>query len=141
VAHWFSARINGRPCNLGDEGAGFAPPAWIPLQKHFDYEPPVTYTSDGVSGQSSGDGGGGTGDMHDNGIYYTWCCIDNFDPGASNLVEIRMATSFSGQPVYVERSHYYVDSIDKKLCNEAEPVAGGVIPAEAEKLETNRSGG
>jgi hypothetical protein len=33
-----------------------------------------------------------------------------------------MATSFAGTPVFVERSHYYVDSIDKKLCNQADPV-------------------
>lgn len=131
VAHWFSARINGRPCNLGNEGAGFAPSGWIPLQKHFDYDPPVTYTTNGASGLSGGDGGGGTGDMHDNGIYYTWCCIDNFDPGGINRVEIKMATSFAGTPVFVERSHYYVDSIDKQLCNEADPVPVVEVPAEA----------
>jgi hypothetical protein len=122
VAHWFSARVNGMVCNRGNEGAGFAPPGWIPLQKHFDYDPPVAYTSNGVSGQTTGDGGGGTGDMHDNGIYYTWCCIDGLNPGGLNRVEIKMATSFAGTPVFVERSHYYVDSIDKKLCNQADPV-------------------
>lgn len=129
VAHWFSARLNGAVCNIGDEGAGFAPPGWIPLQKHFDYDPPVTYTSNGVAGQTAGDGGGGTGDMHDNGIYYTWCCL-TADPGAFNTVEIKMATSFAGTPVYVERSHYYIDSVDLKLCNEADPVPITPNPAE-----------
>src|SRR5215217_5560151 len=53
-AHWFSAQVNGKFCNSGNEGAGIAPPGWIPLQKHFDYEN-VTYTSGGVSGLSGGD--------------------------------------------------------------------------------------
>lgn len=144
VAHWFSARVNGKFCSPGNDGAGFAPPGWIPLQKHFDYDPPVTYTSNGVSGQSGGDGGGGTGDMHDNGIYYTWCCIDGIEPGALNRIEIKMATSLANTPVFVERSHYYVDSIDRKLCNEADPVpvvAEPVDPVEVEaEVEANRSG-
>src|SRR5215217_3042469 len=42
--HWFSAQVNGKFCNQGNQGAGIAPPGWIPLQKHFDYEN-ITYTS------------------------------------------------------------------------------------------------
>jgi hypothetical protein len=143
VAHWFSARINGVPCSRGNEGAGFAPAGWIPLQKHFDYDPPVTYTSNGVGGQTTGDGGGGTGDMHDNGIYYTWCCLEEVRPGALNRVDIKMATSLAGTPVFVERSHYYVDSVDTKLCNQAAAipvVVDPVDPVEIEETEANKSG-
>jgi len=145
-ALWFSARLNGMVCNRGDEGAGFAPPGWIPLQKHFSYDPPVAYTSGGIPGQITGDGGGGTGDMHDNGIYYTWCCKDKINPGAVNLVEIKMATSFAGTPVFVERSHYYIDSVDLDLCNEAAPIppGTGIPPGEVAVepvLEENLSGG
>jgi hypothetical protein len=121
-SHWFSAQVNGQFCNRGDEGAGFAPPGWIPLQKHFDYDN-VTYTTGGVSGVVGGDGGGGQGDMHDNGIYYTWCCpIDILRPGFNNLVQLFMATSFAGQPVFIERSHFYIDSVATKLCNPADPL-------------------
>jgi len=131
-AHWFSAQVNGQFCNKGDEGAGIAPPGWIPLQKHFDYDPPVTYTSGGVSGLSGGDGGGGNGDMHDNDIYYTWCCpVDILRPGFNNVVQIFMATSSPGNPVFVERSHYYIDSVATKLCNQADPLpdsTGGTDP-------------
>lgn len=122
VSHWFSARLNARPCSPLGGGADGAPAAWISLQKHFDYEN-ITYRSNGVGGLSGGDGGGGNGDMHDNGIYYTWCCLENVQPGAINVAEIRMATSNAGDPVFVEDSHYYVDSVDAKLCNAAGPVS------------------
>lgn len=115
AASWFSASVNGQFCNPGNEGAGFAPGGWIPLQKH-------------INGAPGGDGGGGPGDMHDNGIYYTWCCKG--DPGTQNRVEIRMATSIANQPVFVERSHYYIDSVRGFLCKEAEP-----IPGEAARLK------
>ena len=121
AASWFSALVNGVVCNRGNEGAGFAPGGWIPLQKHANSGP-------------GGDGGGGPGDMHDNGIYYTWCCVDGVRPGGANRVEIRMATSVQGQPVFVERSHYYIDSVGgsatgDRLCNQADP-----IPGDAEKM-------
>lgn len=123
-SHWFSAQVNGRFCNPGDEGAGFAPPGWIPLQKHFDYEN-ITYTSGGASGLSGGDGGGGNGDMHDNVIYYTWCCPGSLlSTSGNNTVQIFMATSAAGNPVYIERSHFFIDSVATKLCNQADPVPG-----------------
>ena len=118
AASWFSALVNGAVCNKGDEGAGFAPGGWIPLQKH-------------ISSGPGGDGGGGAGDMHDNGIYYTWCCRENVRPGGSNTVEIRMASSIQGQFVFVERSHYYIDSTAAKLCTEAEPIPGEEAKAKA----------
>ena len=135
-AHWFSAQVNGNFCNPGNDGAGFAPNGWIPLQKHFDYDN-ITYTSGGIAGQMFGDGGGGRGDMHDNGIYYTWCCpYPILRPGFNNLVQIFMASSFAGSPVFIERSHFYIDSVGTKLCNEADPlpvVGPGPDPLPANK--------
>lgn len=103
AAHWFTASVNGTVCNRGNDGAGFAPAGWIPLQKHRD------------SG-GGGDGGGGIGDLHDNGIYYTWCCLGGVRPGGSNAIEIKLASSIQGEFVFVERSHVYVDSVGAKLC-------------------------
>jgi hypothetical protein len=81
--------------------------------------------------------------MHDNGIYYTWCCLEGVRPGALNRVDIKMATSLAGTPVFVERSHYYVDSVDTKLCNQAAAipvVVDPVDPVEIEETEANKSG-
>ncbi len=116
AASWFSALVNGDFCNPGNEGAGFAPGGWIPLQKH-------------INGAPGGDGGGGPGDMHDNGIYYTWCCKGQ--PGTQNRVEIRMASSIAGQPVFVERSHYYIDSARLGGCKQAEPIPGDAAKMKA----------
>lgn len=118
AASWFSALVNGTVCNPGDEGAGFAPGGWIPLQKHANSGP-------------GGDGLGGPGDMHDNGIYYTWCCRRGVRPGGSNSVEIRMASSIPGQFVFVERSHYYIDSVKAELCTEADQLPGDAAKMEA----------
>ncbi len=116
AASWFSALVNGVSCNTGDEGAGFAPPGWVPLQKHFDSGP-------------GGDGSGGPGDAHDNGITYIWCCREGVKPGASNRVQIKMASS-NGENVFIERSHFYIDSVGAKLCTQAQPIAGAAASLE-----------
>lgn len=116
AASWFSALLNGTACNPGAEGAGFAPRGWIPLQKNPD-------------GGPGGDGGGGPGDLHDNSIYYTWCCVRGLRPGETNRVEIKMASSIPGTFVFIERSHFYIDTVAVALCTPAE--AGPVIGAEA----------
>lgn len=120
AALWFTASVNGRVCNKGDEGAGFAPTGWIPLQKHRD----------SVAG---GDGGGGIGDLHDNGIYYTWCCTEGVRPGGSNAIEIKLASSIPGQFVFIERSHFYVDSVSTNLCTPVDRVPGEEAATEAMK--------
>lgn len=120
AALWFSALVNGAVCNPGNEGAGQAPGGWIPLQKHFDTG-------------AGGDGGGGLGDMHDNGIYYTWCCLENVRPGGANTVQIKLASSMAGEIVFVERSHYYIDSVQAELCTMAEPIEGEAARMEALK--------
>lgn len=123
ASSWFSASVNGVPCYKGadPDGAGFAPSGWIPLQKHRDSTP-------------GGDGGGGIGDMHDNSIYYTWCCVDGVRPGSTNTVQIKMASSDPGDPsktVFIERSHFYIDSCQPKLCTPAGPPAGPGAPETA----------
>jgi len=105
ASNWFSASVNGNVCNKGDSGAAFAPAGWVSLQKPRD-------------GSPGGDGGGGIGDLHDNGIYYTWCCVAGVRPGGSNAVEIRMASSIAGQFVFIERSHFYIDSVGAVLCTD-----------------------
>ena len=109
AASWFTASVNGVVCNKGNEGSGFAPTGWIPLQKN-------------------GPGGFGIGDLHDNSIYYTWCCIEGVKPGGLNTAQIKMASSISTEPVFIERSHFYVDSCKPRLCTPAGP-PGGVGPA------------
>jgi hypothetical protein len=104
AAIWFSASVNNAPCNRLDSGAAGAPNGWVALQKHLG------------GTHVPGDGGGGDGDLHDNGIYYTWCCIAGLRPGGNNLVEVRMATSDQGKTVFIERSHWYVDSVGTVLC-------------------------
>lgn len=105
ASHWLSASVNGNVCNRGDSGAAGAPAGWVSLQKHRDSSP-------------GGDGGGGIGDLHDNGIYYTWCCVAGVRPGGANAVEIRLASSIAGEYVFLERSHFYVDSVGVVMCTD-----------------------
>jgi hypothetical protein len=43
-----------------------------------------------------------------------------------------MASSFAGNPVFIERSHFFIDSVATKLCNQADPVPGtGTTPTAA----------
>ncbi len=64
------------------------------------------------------DGGGGTGNCHDNSVYYTWCTAIEPAGGGSGLgggahtVQIRLATSDSGNRVFIEAAHSYLDASD-----------------------------
>ncbi len=87
-AAWFNCNVDGVNCNSGFGGAAGAPAGWIALKKHFNYDS-VTYNG----GLSTGDGSGGTGDMHDNSIYYTWCTPIS---SGTHTVEIRLASSLTG---------------------------------------------
>lgn len=107
-----SCRLDGAFCNPGPTGAAAVPPGWISLQKHFNYD--TTYTAapnDPLAGgaPSSGDGGGGLGDMHDNSIYYTWC-TEVPRAGGTHTVDIRLATSSAGNIVFIENAHFYIDA-------------------------------
>lgn len=110
ASNLFSASVNGQVCNKGDEGASGVPGGWIPLQKHGPNE-----------------------DLHDNGIYYTWCCTAGVRPGGSNTIDIRLASSIAGQFVFIERSHFYVDSVSTNLCTPVERIASEEAAAESLK--------
>jgi hypothetical protein len=111
AANLFSASVNNQVCNKGDEGASNVLGGWIPLQKH-----------------------GGNDDLHDNGIYYTWCCTAGVRPGGANAIEIRLASSIAGQWVFIERSHFYVDSVSTNLCTAVDR-----NPSEDAAIESVRS--
>jgi hypothetical protein len=104
---FLSCNIDGVFCNPGAGLSAGAPAGWITVSKHFNYDN-VTYNG----GLSAGDGGGGTGDQHDNAIYYTWCAP--VTPGV-HTVEIRQASSLTGggagnnNNVFFEAAHFYID--------------------------------
>jgi|SRR5579864_4113256 len=73
AASWFACSVDGVACNSGKGGADAAPFGWISLNKL-----PAATTSSNCN-----DGGGGTGDCHDNSVTYQWCAVI---PAASVLV-------------------------------------------------------
>ena len=76
--------------------AGEAPPGWISLQRHRNYNTDYVHL-DGTL--FSGDGGGGAGDLHDNSIHYTWCTPVPFQATPSTrTVVLRMASSHENVP-------------------------------------------
>ncbi len=87
-------------------GIDLAPPGWVGITHHFAYE--TTYTSNGVTGLSAGDGGGGTSDEHDNDYYYTWCKV--VKPG-SHVVNLRLGnkTGMSSNIVFFEKAFFFID--------------------------------
>ena len=102
-------------CNPGTSpGVDIGPPGWIGLTHHFSYE--VTYTSNGLTGLSSGDGGGGTSDEHDNAYYYTWC--KRVGAGA-HTVNLRLGNhtgptvcagcAGANNNVFFEKAFFYID--------------------------------
>lgn len=98
-------------CNPGGQGAarcaggGTIPVSgWVALLK----EPA------GHGGTNCNDGGGGTGDCHDNAISYKWCYpvpVDEFDDPLTGLytVELWMATNTAGDTAFIEQAHFYID--------------------------------
>jgi len=95
-------------------GVDIAPPGWIGLTHHFGYE--VTYTSNGLTGLSSGDGGGGTSDEHDNAYYYTWCKRVS---AGGHTVNLRLGNhtgptvcpgcAGANNNVFFEKAFFYID--------------------------------
>jgi hypothetical protein len=116
-AEFLSCNINGSPCNAGGGGAGGAPTGWVNVGHHFQYQN-VTYCS-GLNQNdcrlTAGDGGGGSGDAHDNTIYAHWCV--HVSPGL-NTVNIRLANGATGTTnpagvtniVYFEKAHIFIDA-------------------------------
>ena len=113
--------------NATSPGIDLAPPGWIGLTHHFSYE--TTYTSNGSTGLSSGDGGGGTSDEHDNAYYYTWC--KRVTPG-SHTVNLRLGNHTgptvctgcrgANNQVFFEKAFFYIDV-------SAAPPAGACVQA------------
>jgi len=107
AASCFTALVDGAFFNAGTQGAAacadgdLAPPTqvggWVNLLK----------TPAGGGAVNCNDGGGGDGDCHDNGIYYTWCTP--ITPG-THTVEVRMATDTQNSVVFIEQAFFYVDA-------------------------------
>jgi hypothetical protein len=87
--------IDGKACapDFGGVSAD-APPGWITPHKIFNYD--VDYLMpDGITLNTFGDGGGGTGDEHDNSVEHTWCIPVR--PGV-HTVSLNMGNS-CGEPL------------------------------------------
>jgi len=98
AASCFTALLDGKYFNPGQQGGGDCAdgtevPGWITLLKVPDTGTDTNCNS--------------TGDCHDNGIYYQWC--RKVTPGIRE-VQIRMASNISGNPVFIEQAHFYIDS-------------------------------
>lgn len=95
--------VDGVVCQPGGGQSHAGPSGWVTLLKL-----PV---APGVSNCS--DGGGGTGDCHDNSIHYTWCA--QVEPGV-HTIDLRLASSTGTQVlpvsgrVFYERAHIYIDA-------------------------------
>jgi len=96
-------------------GIDLAPPGWVGMTHHFQYNTVagcagcvVQYTSNGVSFLSGGDGGGGQGDEHDNDYYYTWCKPIG---RGSHTVNLRLGnkTGIAFNNVFFEKAFFYID--------------------------------
>ena len=100
-------------------GVDKAPPGWVGMTHHFQYDNVtgggcsaggcvVTYTSNGTSNLTGGDGGGGQGDEHDNDYYYTWCKPIS---AGSHVVNLRLGnlTGLAANTVFFEKAFIYID--------------------------------
>jgi hypothetical protein len=101
AANWFSCNVDGDFCNGGAGGAAGAPAGWIALNK---MPAPTTSTN-------CNDGGGGTGDCHDNRVYYSWCKVIEPPPNGptTRTVNLRMASSDGTSVVFMEAAHFFID--------------------------------
>jgi len=93
--------VDGVVCQSGGGLPNAGPSGWITLQKM-----PAGHT-----GNNCNDGGGGTGDCHDNNLNYTWCTT--VDGPGPRTVELKLASS-NGGIVFYERSHIYIDATPNK---------------------------
>ncbi|MGH9785250.1 MAG: hypothetical protein ACRD88_13795 [Terriglobia bacterium] len=101
VKQRFACLVDGVPCNPGGGGINLANTGWITLRK-------MPAPADGTN---CNDGFGGTGDCHDQGIYYTWCVAIQPPPRGprQRTVSIRMATEVADVPVFIEQAHFFID--------------------------------
>jgi hypothetical protein len=99
----FTANVDGNACNPGQAGASASQDGWITLNKI----PAAAGTS------NCNDGGGGSGDCHDNAISYQWCCVlpaDEVAVGGPHTVNLRMGTDTAGEAVFIENAHFFIDA-------------------------------
>jgi hypothetical protein len=93
----FSCVINGGYCSPpGLPPADGSPNGWVTLLK----------LSNAPGATNCNQGGGGTGDCHDNNITYTWCKRVN---AGTHTVRLNMASSLPPNFVFVEKAFFYVD--------------------------------
>jgi len=117
----FTALLDDKFFNPGRQGAGECAdgqevPGWVTLLK-------IPAATDATN---CNDGSGGPGDCHDNAIYYQWC--RKVTPGRHE-VQIRMATTNSGNNAFIEQAFFYVDSAKMRSlgCTQAvTPTAKGL---------------
>jgi len=116
-----SCNVDGALCGslttAGSIGAGGAPAGWIVLGK-------MNRTDETLN---CNDGGGGTGDCHDNVLTYTWC-VPNVAPGG-RTVQLKLASLADPDEdptlsfVFYEGAHYYIDSTNFSNSSDACTVA------------------
>jgi hypothetical protein len=119
----FTCIVDGAFCNAGGGPAGAAPPGWIALQRI-----PAVSTATNCN-----QGGGGGGDCHDNGIYYTWCRRVG---AGTHSVSLRMGGLPPGTgQVFMEKGHFFVDFSSSLLGSPAACVPGAPAPASPEAAQ------
>jgi hypothetical protein len=109
----YSALTNGVACRTNPNGVDGAPSGWITLTH-------LPSPSSNAAYNPCNEGGGGTGDCHDNTVMYTWCCT--ITPQLLPTVKTATFKLASGKPfpgstaapslVFLEKAHFYVDSTD-----------------------------
>ncbi len=97
VSEGLRAQLDGVDCNPPGTVDSALPNGWTAVLKHFNYEtsyllPDEVTSIPGTSSTIGGDGGGGTGDMHDNVCTYSWCCPVTHTAG-SHTATVRMGNS------------------------------------------------
>jgi hypothetical protein len=112
-----ACQLDNRPCNQGPNPVGGAPSGWLTAQRHDDYND--NYVGPGYGG----DGGGGAGDLHDNGVNYTWCTP--ISGAGTHNVKVRLASgavpgdpASAGNVVFLEAIHFFIDG--SRIANEAD---------------------
>ena len=105
--------VDGAVCQSGSGLGTAGPSGWVTLQK---MPQPTAVTN-------CGDGGGGSGDCHDNNINYSWCSPIDKGP---HTVALKLASS-NGGIVFYERAHIYIDNTKDKKKNDL-CVPAAVVP-------------
>ena len=125
AALWLSCRVNLSFCRPSTVPAvDGAPSGWITLLKL----PLTGLTATSTPSTNCNNGGGGSADCHDNAVTYQWCVPVR--GGSTVQVDLKMATSASGNNVFLEKGHVFVDSsriVQPDQCVQA-PSPVGVAP-------------